>query len=284
MEPPMTWIVCSQSLTRAVVAAATLTTLASAARADAIDFQALGSQQVPSLDVGGVTITGSNFVVVYPNSGLTIRGGLPGIGIGGPDHTIDPTESVTFRFDGGPATNIMLSHLFAGGFGNTPTSAQGESLITAFGPGGNSLGTVDLVPVLFTPLSINISAAFGNQPISTFTLEPKGDSVNGSDITLSGLAFTTVPEPLSIFCWSAVALALLGLTSKSRGTRAKARPNDASSAQVALPDCRASANEIHGSVWTRIARRGSGARARETDRIGGGARLQRGSLPCQAAP
>jgi hypothetical protein len=223
METPMMMqVVDRKSITRAVLAAAVFAALAVSARADAINFLTLGSQQVPSLDVGGVTISGSNFVDVDPNSGLAIRGGLPGIGIGGPDRTIDPTESVTFRFDGGSASNIVLSWLYAGGFGNSSTIAQGESLITAFGPGGQSLGNADLIPQLTPLVQFNISAAFGDQPISSFTLEPKGNNVAGADVTLSGLTFNTVPEPASLLCWAAGALALLRHALKSRRTTAKA--------------------------------------------------------------
>src|SRR5580704_15441347 len=103
MEPPMTHFLRSRFVTGAMTTAAALAMFAAGTRADAISFFAQGSQKVPSLDVGGVTITGSSFLDFDPLHGLAIRGGLPGIGIGGPDNTIDPTESITFRFDGGSA-------------------------------------------------------------------------------------------------------------------------------------------------------------------------------------
>jgi len=68
----------------AMTTAAALAMFAAGTRADAISFFAQGSQQMPSLDVGGVTITGSSFLDFDPSHGLAIRGGLPGIGIGGP--------------------------------------------------------------------------------------------------------------------------------------------------------------------------------------------------------
>jgi hypothetical protein len=219
MEPPMTHQVRLKLVSRVITVAAVFAALTANTLADAINFLDMGSLETQSLDVGGMTISGSNPVVVSPNAGLTILGGLPGIGIGGPDHTIDPTESVTFRFDNGPATKILLSRLFAGAFGNTSTTAQGESLISAFGLAGNSLGTVDLIP----GPAFNISAAFGDQPISSFTLQPKGDSVNGSDITLSELTYNTVPEPVSLLGWAAGVLVLFRRTRKARKPATKAR-------------------------------------------------------------
>ncbi len=203
--------------TKLFVAAAVATAgfAASKARADAINFSALPSQQVPSLDVGGVTISGSNLVDVDPSYGLAIKGGLPGIGIGGPDATIDPTESVTFRFDGAMASNVVLSWQYIGAFENPSTIAAGEAIITAFGTGLQSLGAIDLTP------GFNISAAFGDQPISSFTIEPEGNTNAGADFSLSGLTFTTVPEPASLLCWAASSLVLSICARKSRKSTTK---------------------------------------------------------------
>src|SRR5271157_4140369 len=65
-------------------------------RADAINFLGLPEEQVSSLDVGGVTITGSNTLVINDASGATghgigVLGGAPGFPYG--DGTIDSTES-----------------------------------------------------------------------------------------------------------------------------------------------------------------------------------------------
>jgi hypothetical protein len=211
----MTHFLPSRFVAGAMTTAAALAMFAASTRADAISFFAQGSQQVPSLDVGGVTITGSSFLDFDPLHGLAIGGGLPGIGIGGPDNTIDPTESITFRFDGGSATGIALSWLYTGTFGNPSAIASGESLVTAFGPGETPLGTVDLLP---GSTAFNISAAFANQPISSFTLEPSGNAAEGSDVTLSGLTFNTVPEPASLLAWSAAAVFLARRARKSRKT------------------------------------------------------------------
>jgi hypothetical protein len=222
MEPSMTHLVCVRSLVTVAFGAAVLAVLAGGARADAINFEALGSQQVPSLSAGGVTITGSNYVSVSPLSGLAIRGGLPGIGIGGPDQTIDPTESVTFHFNGAAATNIVLSWQFAGGFGNASLSS-GESVITAVGPAGNLLGAAVLTPQLSPLVPFKISAAFDNQPISSFTLQPVGDSLVGADLSLSALTFT-VPEPASVLGWAAGLFGSFGFAVIGRRTRAMAPP------------------------------------------------------------
>jgi hypothetical protein len=216
----MTRFVRVRSLGPAALSAALFATPAVPARADQINFETLGSQQVPSLTVADVTVSGSNDVVVDPNSGLGIRGGLAAIGPG--DYFIDPTESVTFRFDGAAATNIVLSWQYAGTFGNLPYTSGGESVITALGLMGNLLGTAVLTPKLSPLTPFAISAVFDNLPISSFTLQPVGDGVNGSDVSLSALSFT-VPEPAPVVAWSAGALALIGVRLKRRSTRTMAR-------------------------------------------------------------
>jgi hypothetical protein len=212
----MSHFVRERSVGPAVLSAALFAIMAVHARADAINFEALGSQQVASLTLDGVTISGSNDVVVDLNSGLGIRGGLASIGPG--DYFIDPTESVTFHFDRAAATNIVVSWQYVGAFGNVPYTSGGESVITAFGPTGNLLGTEVLTPQLSPLVPFNISAAFDNQPISSFSLQPVGDSVNGATVSLSELTFTVL-EPASAVGWAAGALVLLGVASKRQNRR-----------------------------------------------------------------
>jgi hypothetical protein len=199
-------------------------------RADAINFLDLAPQRVASLDVGGVTITGSNTLVVNDipgagNAGISIQGGVPGIRSG--DATIDPTESVTFHFDSGPAGNIVLQPYFIGTLGNAPISVQGESIITAFGPNGQSLGAVALFPsnglgFVNNGPAFDISAAFSNQPISSFTFQPEGTAVGGSFATLAGLSSSAVPEPSSVLAWGAgVLIAVGGMLRRRRNGRCK---------------------------------------------------------------
>lgn len=201
-----------------VVGVAVLAGSAGDVRADAINFLDLAPQRVASLDVGGVTITGSNTLVIndVPDAGpegISILGGVPGIGSG--DATIDPTESVTFHFEAGPAGNIVLEPYFIGSLPNTPLAAAGESIITAFGQNGQSLGAVALFPsdglgFINNGTAFNISAAFANQPISSFTFQPEGNAFTGTFATLAGLGFTAVPEPSSVLAWGAGVLIALG--------------------------------------------------------------------------
>ncbi len=205
-------------LAEAVFVVAILGGSAGEVRADAINFLDLAPQRVASLDVGGVTITGSNTLVINDipdagHEGISIQGGVPGIGSG--DATIDPTESVTFHFDSGPAGNVVLTPYFVGTLGNAPISVEGESIITAFGPNGQSLGAVALFPsdglgFINNGLAFDISTAFSNQPISSFTFQPEGTAVDGSFATLAALSYSAVPEPSSVLAWGFCALIAVG--------------------------------------------------------------------------
>jgi hypothetical protein len=208
MDFPMKYVAHAKLLARLTLALAFVVLSAASAHADAINFLDLGSQQVPSLDVGGVTISGSNTLVIDSNHGLSVLGGIPGFSYG--DGTIDPTESVTFHFDSGPATDIVLSTRLGGEFGNLPISAQGESIIAAFNQAGQSLGIVDLTPSPLPSASFDISAAFSNQPISSFRLEPAGDAINGAFVSLAGLNYNSVPEPCTLLGWGLGTLVALG--------------------------------------------------------------------------
>ncbi len=203
----MTRVASASFLVWTVVGVAVFAGSVGDVRADAINFLDLAPQRVASLDVGGVTITGSNTLVIndVPNAGpegISILGGVPGIGSG--DATIDPTESVTFHFDSGPAGNIVLEPYFTGTLGNAPITVQGESIVTAFGPNGQSLGAVVLFPTsglgfINNGAAYDISAAFSNQPISSFTFQPEGTAVDGSFATLAGLTLQRFPSHRR--CW-----------------------------------------------------------------------------------
>ena len=213
------------------VAVVVLAGSAGDARADGINFLDLAPQRVASLDVGGVTITGSNTLVINDitdavHAGISIQGGVPGIGSG--DATIDPTESVTFHFDAGPVGNIVLTPYFLGTLPNTPVASAGESIITAFGQNGQSLGAVALFPSdglgFNNSLVFSISAAFANQPISSFTFQPEGNAFIGSFATVAGLNFSAVPEPSSVLAWGAgVLIAVGGVLRRRWNQRCKAR-------------------------------------------------------------
>ena len=216
----MTSVARGGSLIRTVVGAAVLAGSVGGVRADAINFLDLAPQRVASLDVDGVTITGSNTLVIndvpYAGpEGISILGGVPGIGSG--DATIDPTESVTFHFNSGPAGNILLTPYFVGTLPDTPLQTAGEFIITALGQNGQSLGAVTV-----DGLGFNISTAFANQPISSFTFQPEGNAFHGSFATLAGLSFSAVPEPSSVLAWGAgVLIGLGGVVRRRRNGRCK---------------------------------------------------------------
>jgi len=210
----MQYVAKSGFLARVAIGVAMLAGLAGQVRADAINFVVQPSQQVSTLDVGGVTISGSNTLVINSGDGLGILGGIPGFAYG--NYTIDPTESITFHFDSGPAADIVLSARGAGTLGNAPISAQGESLIEAFNQAGKSLGTVDLIPSSLPLLAFNISTAFSDQPISSFRLQPKGDAANGAFVNLGGLSYAAIPEPSSLVGWCFGTLIVLGHALRKR--------------------------------------------------------------------
>jgi hypothetical protein len=220
MEPPMHGIVKSVLLARAALSAAIFAAMFGEVRADAISFLGLPFQQAPSVQIGGVTISGSNDVVVNPPiapDGLSILGGIPGFAYR--SGTIDSTESITFHFDSGPVANVVLLPQSIGTIGNTPLSAEGESLITAFGAGGQSLGTLDFRPLASPNYALNISAAFANQPISSFQFQPEGDAVNGNFAIIAGLNFSAIPEPSSLLGCAMGILVAIRYASRRRAPR-----------------------------------------------------------------
>jgi hypothetical protein len=218
-------------LARMVAGVALLAGSARVVRADAINFLALPEQQVPSLDVGGVTITGSNTLVVNDAPGATghgigVLGGAPGFAYG--DGTIDSTESVTFHFDSGPVGNIVLTPQILGTFGSGPGYAEGESVVTAFGASGQTIGAVALSTSADSLRVFNISAAFSDLPISSFTFQPEGTAVGGTFASLAELSYSAIPEPSSVLAWGAGVLIAMGeLLRRRRGgcdSRSRVQP------------------------------------------------------------
>lgn len=189
-----------------------LTSLAGVARGDQlINYTTLGTSQVSSLDTGGVTVTGSGLLNVNDPQGLGIQGGLASNPYA--NGIVESAESITFRFDSAPAVGIAVTY---GTYGTTGTSfspAHGDTLVTAFGTNGQSLGTVDLIP---SAVPLNISSAFSNQPIASFTLQPKGSGNNGAFFDVEKLDYTSVPEPATLMIWSSVVLALLSRSYRRR--------------------------------------------------------------------
>jgi hypothetical protein len=180
---------------------------------DYINYKALGTLQVPSLDTGGVTVTGSGLLNVNDPQGLGIQGGLASNPYA--NGIVESAESITFRFDSAPAVGIAVTY---GTWGTTEnfTPAQGETLVTAFDNTGHSLGTVDLIP---SAMPLGISSAFSDQPISSFVLQPKGSANNGAFFDITNLDYISVPEPVTLTVWTSVLLALLNPSFRRRLSR-----------------------------------------------------------------
>ncbi len=110
-------------------------------------FTNLGTFTTPELIRTDFTVTGSNDIRVLEFNGLGIVGGSS-------DSTIDINESITFTFN----TNVInVSYIAAFGVAGN---------VEAFNPSGVSLGTA---PIGAGAGFKNISALFGDVPISKFT-------------------------------------------------------------------------------------------------------------------
>jgi len=166
-----------------------------ALRATTIDYRfASGTDlEVSSFDFDGVTVTGgAGLVFVNVSNGLSI--------IGGNNSAVDPGEFLTFTFDQGLTSQISMD--FSSELLSTAT-------LQAFGPASLGSQTVSVDEAL-SPL--DISGAFGDQPITSFTLT---DLTSGFRVEM--LNFET-PEPSSVLLLLAGlgAMVALGLRQSRR--------------------------------------------------------------------
>jgi hypothetical protein len=139
----------------------------------AVDFTALGTFKTTSLNLDGLTVTGSDSVNVLNFNGLGVVGGLE-------DNTVDGTESLRFSFNGKVATDISY---FVGMAGNSNGNGLvGETTIEAFDSAGTSLGT----QVVNDARLMDVSAMFAGQPIRAFVATLDGDflRINTAGFTL----------------------------------------------------------------------------------------------------
>ena len=164
------------------------------AQAVTVDYYNIGTFQTPSLHEGGVTVTGSANVNVLNLNGLGIVGGLD-------DNTIDGAghESISFLFDT-PAKDVTY---FVNIAGNTNGDGlTGETLLTAYGTGGY-LGDIAVI----SAGTKNVSALFGNVPISSFAV-----SLNTADyIRIASVGYNPVPLPGAMWLLGSGLAGLFGL-------------------------------------------------------------------------
>ncbi|PJK29735.1 hypothetical protein CVT23_11900, partial [Minwuia thermotolerans] len=128
-----------------------------------LDLSSLGSFNTPSLDLDGVTVTGSANVNVLNSNGIGVVGGSS-------SSFFDIGERLDFDFDH-LAVNVQLS---IGTIGNTTPVDGAQVRLEGFDADGNSLGTVSL-PVDGGNFNANLSAAFGNAPLSRLEMTGEGD-------------------------------------------------------------------------------------------------------------
>jgi len=124
---------------------------------------------------------------------------------------IDSTESVKFTFDAGAATNVsLMSYL------GELNSGDGNVNLQGFGVGGVSLGIESFNFVTWV-VGINVSAQFGNVPLSGFAVEGDGTS---SGVSVGTVTFTpgaaVVPEPSTALVAVAGMLAGLAVWARRR--------------------------------------------------------------------
>ncbi|WP_417520096.1 Ig-like domain-containing protein, partial [Minwuia sp.] len=127
-------------------------------------FNNIGNQNTPSLDLDGVILTGSANVQALNFNGVGI--------VGGPfTARLDPGETLSLDFD-----HLAANLIFQVGTVNNTTGIDGvQVLVEGFDVDGVSLGT-QTVTAAFTELGGEISAAFGNAPLSRVEITGQGDA------------------------------------------------------------------------------------------------------------
>lgn len=129
-----------------------------------LDLTTVGTVTTPSLDLDGVTVTGSTNVQSLNFNGLGIQGG-----------------PFTARLDVGETMSLDFDHLAAnvifqiGTLNNTTGVDGGQVLVEGFDADGLSLGT-QVLGINFGTFDGNISAAFGNVPLSQVDITGQGDA------------------------------------------------------------------------------------------------------------
>ena len=128
-----------------------------------VDYSNQGTFQAPSLSPGGLTVTGSANINVLNLNGLGIVGGYT-------SDAVDGAEFIRFSVDSGAASAVsygvgILGDLDGDGLG-------GEAMIEAFDASVTSLGVV----AISEGGTKDVSAMFGDEPISAFVVTADGDA------------------------------------------------------------------------------------------------------------
>jgi hypothetical protein len=126
----------------------------------------IGTFHVPVFQDSGITITGSADLTIFNefDGELGVSGGLQ-------DNSIDGNEFIFVSFDRGIATDVSYDVFSAFEIGESVNGIIAEASIIAFDINGFSLG-LHRVSGRGTQ---NISALFGNQPISAFQVRANLD-------------------------------------------------------------------------------------------------------------
>lgn len=192
---------------RSIAATILVSSLALPALAGAttIDYSTVGPFSGTTFTTNGLTATAQNAGTLSIKSGIglgVVGGGLP------PDiDAIDGNESVLFSFQSGAATDVA----FGGSSGFSNSASNFFLNLEGFDIHGTSLGiqTFNFLDAISFATPIDVSAAFGDVPLSAFTIAGNGQSVG---IELLKVTFTdaatppAVPEPATLLlCGSGLA-------------------------------------------------------------------------------
>src|ERR1051325_6570551 len=160
-------------------------------RAGTVDFTIYGTFQTSVYTVGGLRVTGSSDVGLFPMNGLG--------GMGGIDFWLDGHEYLDFTFTESPAIDVSYFVFAAGNLNPSLNSLVGESSVEVFGTQGESRGVFATMDGGLK----DVSDLVGGGPISRFRVSADVDNIRISSVTFTPSP-DAVPEP------SLAALLLLG--------------------------------------------------------------------------
>jgi Ca2+-binding RTX toxin-like protein len=151
-----------------------------------INFRNQGTFTSAVFNSSGVTITGSNLLSFLNLNGLAI--------VGGNSTLLDTGEWVNVSF-GEAMTAVSVT--FFSIFNSDGDASFGEGQVEAFGATGASLGVVNRPDTVVNSTS-NISALFGNQPITGFRFTSTGDGFRIGDLSFSRQISITTTDPIAL--------------------------------------------------------------------------------------
>jgi hypothetical protein len=180
--------------------------LVTASRADTVNYSFVENYNMPTLDRGGVTVSGSANVTLGEFAGLGIATGFSQR----VDGVNNNQEWVEFAFNAGSATGVSWTTGSASD-GNDPGFVLGDATVEAWDEDGTYLGSGSTSAGSLIK-ELDIYFGFG-QEYSRFRLT----SALGDSFDIRSVTFTPIPEP------AGAALFLLGsvllLSRRSRGAR-----------------------------------------------------------------